>query len=82
MTITRRKLMIGTMAVSAVALPTAVLAADPEEDQMLAVFRKLPDDQRALFHSFMRTMARLPRDLELDRRWKATLGYPNGRLGT
>ena len=71
--------MIGTVAVSAAALPVAVLAADPEEDQMLAVFRRLPDNKRALFHSFMRTVARLPKDPEIDRRWQGTLGYPNNR---
>ncbi len=79
MTITRRKLMIGTVAVSAVALPTAALAVDPEEDQMLVAFRRLPDNQRALIHSFMRTVARLPKDPEIDRRWEGTLGYPNNR---
>ena len=68
MTITRRKLMVGTAAMTAASLPIAVRAADPEEQQLLTVFRHLDDERRALVHEVMRQMVGLPLDPGLTRR--------------
>ncbi len=68
MIITRRKVMIGTAALTAASLPIAVSASDPEEGQVLAVFRRLTDFNRALMHDVMRHIAGLPSDPELVRR--------------
>ncbi len=50
------------VAVAAVAAPAVVQAADPEEAQVLAVFRQLEDGQRAVVQMFMRCLAHLPAD--------------------
>ena len=42
--------------------PAVAQAADPEEAQVLAVFRQLNDGQRAVVQMFMRCLARLPAD--------------------
>ena len=68
MTITRRKLMVGTVALTAASLPIAAEPADPEEAQLLTVFRRLPDLERAIIHDLARSFARLPSDPELTRR--------------
>ncbi len=68
MTITRRKLMVGTAALAAAGLPIAAKAADPEEAQFLMVFRQLPDLKRAMIHDLARRFAGLPSDPELLRR--------------
>ncbi len=62
--LTRRAALRGAGAVVAmatVAVP-AVQAADPEEAQVLAVFRQLNDGQRATVHLLIRSLAGLPRD--------------------
>ena len=68
MTITRRKFMVGTVALTAASLPIAAEPADPEDAQLLTAFRQLADLDRALIHSFTRRIAGLPRDPELMRR--------------
>ena len=68
MTITRRKLMVGTVALTAASLPIAARAADPEEAQLVTVFRLLSDKKRAIIHDLTRTFAGLPDDPELTRR--------------
>ncbi len=54
--------------VAAAATPSVVQAADPEETQVLAVFRQLDDRQRAVVHMCMRCLARLPADPALEAR--------------
>ncbi len=62
--LTRRAVLRGggaAVAVATVAAP-AVQAADPEEAQVLAVFRQLDDGQQATVQILMRTLAGLPSD--------------------
>ena len=68
--ISRRGALLGASAAVVVATVTApaVHAADPEEVQVLAVFRQLDDGQRAVVQMFMRCLARLPADPTLDAR--------------
>ncbi len=68
MTITRRKLMVGTVALAGAGLPIVAEAADPEEGEFLAVFRQLSEKQRAMIHIVARHFAGLPIPPELDRR--------------
>ncbi len=71
MTITRRKLMVGTAALTAASLPITARASDPEERQLLAAWRRLSDGHRALIHNFTRRLAGLGWDEELTRRTDA-----------
>ena len=62
---TRRGALVGVGAAvvaATVAAPAVAQAADPEEAQVLAVFRQLDDGQRAVVQMFMRCLARLPAD--------------------
>ncbi len=71
MQISRRDTLKGAGAAVAVAgVPAAVAAqtADPEEAQLLTVFRLLDDESRALIHQLARHGAGLPLDPELWRR--------------
>ncbi len=71
MSISRRDALVGASAAVAVAgVPTAVAAqaADPEEAQLLTLFRQLDDGSRALIHQLVRHAAGLPLDPELWRR--------------
>ncbi len=77
MTISRRSALIGAGAAAVVAgVSLPVLGADPEEHQLLTVFRQLPDDRRALIHDVIRKFAGLPDDPQLKRRW---LSEPDGK---
>ena len=69
MSISRRSALLGATAAVVAGVPIAVRAADPEEQQLLTVFRQLSDDRRALMHDMTRHMAGLPGDPELKRRW-------------
>ena len=63
--LTRRAALLATGAAvvaATVAAPAVVQAADPEEAQVLAVFRQLNDGQRAVVQMLMRCLARLPAD--------------------
>ena len=69
--LTRRAALLATGAAvvaATVAAPAVVQAADPEEAQVLAVFRQLDDGQRAVVQMFMRCLARLPADPMIDAR--------------
>ena len=68
MIITRRHALAGVAALTAASQPLVARAADPEEDQLLAVFRRLSDFHRAVMHDVMRHIAGLPSDPELVRR--------------
>ncbi len=72
MSISRRDALTGaTAAVAVAAVPTvAALAADPEEEKVLALFRQMADRERAALHFWARFCAGLPEDPQLARRFQ------------
>ena len=71
MQISRRDTLKGAgVAVAVAGVPIAVAAqtADPEEAQLLTLFRQLDDGSRALIHQLVRHPVGLPLDPELWRR--------------
>ncbi len=68
--ITRRSVLSSAGAAVAVAtVPVGVQAADPEEAQVLALFRQLEDRKRAVTHQWLRIVSDLPMDPRLKRRY-------------
>ena len=71
MNVTRRHILKSAAGAAAVATGAApiIQPADPEEEQVLALFQQMGDRERASSHYWMRYYAGLPDDPQLRRRF-------------
>lgn len=72
--ITRRKLLTGAAVLPAASVP--LVTRNPEEQELIQVWRMLPDHSRALMHQTTRRIAGLAYDPALETRISAKWG-PN-----